>query len=413
MPAGRGRKPFLCIRAGAGGEIMGGTGIAEAGMEAAAGGGFSFTVEGGALAAAHDVKMLSQEKALKAHALLWESFPKDEQGWPSSYPEDYAGCYIDDSSNLVILLVNPTKESKEAYRQLCGGSEKVMFQAAQYTMSELESYNETARKLAEEYELVSWGVNEKNNSYIIRVKTEDYGELSSQLNRTRSASPVILEATDTSIEMTASYIYGGQKCVSSTGSSTIGVGGTYNGKDAVLMAGHAVARDNLNIYNSANVKIGTVVKRQFDHWEAGDYAIVQLASGYASNNKLWPTGASIISVSGANPNLPVGTAIRKYGIATGYSYGTIENMVVEMRDDTTGITVRSMCSALMTNSSSTVPAVWYGDSGGPVCRVTSDGKFMIAGTLAGRDRELVEGKCRMYYNDISFPTGAGFKLKTS
>ena len=67
-------------------------------------------------------------------------------------------------------------------------------------------------------------------------------------------------------------------------------------------------------------------------------------------------------------------------------------MVVEMRDDTTGITVRSMCSALMTNSSSTVPAVWYGDSGGPVCRVTSDGKFMIAGTLAGRDRELVEGK---------------------
>ena len=145
-------------------ELMGGMGLAEAGNQApeeetkaTALTGISATEE-----ALFEARMLSQEEALEAHSLLWASFPKDENGWPSSYPEDYAGCYIDEASDLVILLVNPTEKSKEAYKELCGNSSRVKFKAAQYSMEELESYNDEAMKLYEEgYDLVSWGVNEK------------------------------------------------------------------------------------------------------------------------------------------------------------------------------------------------------------------------------------------------------------
>ena len=153
-------------------ELMGGMGLAEAGNQApeeetkaTALTGISATEE-----ALFEARMLSQEEALEAHSLLWASFPKDENGWPSSYPEDYAGCYIDEASDLVILLVNPTEKSKEAYKELCGNSSRVKFKAAQYSMEELESYNDEAMKLYEEgYDLVSWGVNEKNNQFKIRV----------------------------------------------------------------------------------------------------------------------------------------------------------------------------------------------------------------------------------------------------
>lgn len=399
-------------------ELMGGMRLAEAGNQApeeetkaTALTGISATEE-----ALFEARMLSQEEALEAHSLLWASFPKDENGWPSSYPEDYAGCYIDEASDLVILLVNPTEESKEAYKELCGNSSRVKFKAAQYSMEELESYNDEAMKLYEEgYDLVSWGVNEKNNQFKIRVNEEDYNKLSSQFIQTRSTSPVVIEESKSYIEPTATNLYGGQKCEFPGNTfGTIGIGGTYKGKDAILIAGHCVKKDAVYVYNSANKIIGTVILRKYDLWKPGDYAIVQLTSSFKSTNKIWPTtpNAGIISIAGATPNLPVGTAIRKYGVSTGYSYGTVEDMVINAPYPDGE--VYSLVSAIMTTGSSN-PAVLEGDSGGPVCRVIG-GKFMITGTVSGRDKETVGGltnKYRMYYNDISFPIGAGFKVKTS
>ena len=397
-------------------EMFGGTGLSEAGTqppeektEITALTGIAATEE-----AAFEARMLSQEEALEAHSLLWASFPKDENGWPSSYPEDYAGCYIDEASDLIILLVNPTEKSKAAYKELCGGSDRVKFKAAQYSMKELEACEDTAMELYESgYDLVSWGVNEKNNRYRIRVKTENYFSAKSQLNRSNNLSPIVIEPTDTSIEPTATNLYGGQKCVTSKGNGTIGIGGTYNGKDAILIAGHCVSSNGDSVYNSANTKLGTVVRRQYNLWQSGDYAIVQLTSSFKSTNKIWPSfaGAGIISVEGVNPNLPVGTAIRKYGISSGYSYGTIEDMVTSaIYPD---CTINNLVSAIMTTGSSSA-AVLDGDSGGPVCRVITGGKFMLTGTVSGRDRDEVStNRYRMYYNDISFPTGVGFKVKTS
>ena len=404
-------------------ELTGGMGLAEAGnkppdkkTEATALTGISATEE-----ALFEARMLSQEEALEAHSLLWASFPKDENGWPSSYPEDYAGCYIDEASDLVILLVNPTEESKEAYKELCGNSSRVKFKAAQYSMEELEGYNDEAMKLYEEgYDLVSWGVNEKNNQFKIRVNKEDYNKLSSQFIQTRSTSPVVIEESESYIETTATNLYGGQKCeFAGNTSGTIGIGGTYNGKDAIITAGHCPYKNSVYAYNANNQIIGTVVKRKFDNWSAGDYAIIQLNNNYKSTNKLWPIDANIISIEGVRPNIPVGTTIRKYGAVTGYSYGTLkdmgENVTYKYKDQDgreRDVVIYNLCIAVMPNTSSnkTLP----GDSGGPVC-IISDSKYMITGTISGSNLDKISSGASEYemaYCDITYPSGSGFKVKT-
>ncbi len=226
-------------------ELMGGMGLAQAGnktpakeAEITVGTGLS-----SAEAALFEAKMLSQEEALEAHALLWDSFPKDENGRPSTYPEDYAGCYIDEASDLVILLVNPTEESKEAYKELCGNSDRVKFKAAQYSMEELERYNDEAMKLYEEgYELVSWGVDEKDNAFDIEVKEEDYQAVKNRFVPKTRSTGIPIEVTGVKEGPTAAadmYVFGGQGFTGGNG-GTICVGGTYNGKQAIITAGHCV-----------------------------------------------------------------------------------------------------------------------------------------------------------------------------
>lgn len=396
-------------------ELMGGMGLAEAGNQApeeetkaTALTGISATEE-----ALFEARMLSQEEALEAHSLLWASFPKDENGWPSSYPEDYAGCYIDEASDLVILLVNPTEESKEAYKELCGNSSRVKFKAAQYSMEELESYNDEAMKLYEEgYDLVSWGVDEKENTFDIEVKEEDYQTVKNQfVLKTRSISiPVEVTAVKEGPVPTADmYVYGGQGFTGGNG-GTICVGGTYNGKDAILTAGHCVNYVDEKIMMSGSTPLGTVRRRKFLHQTPGDYAIIELSTLFGATNKIFaPTSGQTHTIKGAYPNAPVGTAIRKHGNETKYSYGTIEKM--NNTGNYNGTLILNLGSALMTGGSSSI-AVANGDSGGPVY-VLSGGQYLITGLVSGRDKNQVGNKYRMYFCDISYPTGVGFKIKTS
>ncbi len=395
-------------------ELTGGMGLAEAGnkppdkkTEATALTGISATEE-----ALFEARMLSQEEALEAHSLLWASFPKDENGWPSSYPEDYAGCYIDEASDLVILLVNPTEESKEAYKELCGNSSRVKFKAAQYSMEELEGYNDEAMKLYEEgYDLVSWGVDEKENTFDIEVKETDYQAVKNRFAlKTRSTSvPVEVTAVKEGPVPTADmYVYGGQGFTGGNG-GTICVGGTYNGKDAILTAGHCVNYVDEKMMLSSNTPLGTVKLRQYDYDKPGDYAFIELNTLFGSTNKIFaPTSGQTHTIKGAYPNAPVGTAIRKYGNRSKYSYGTVENM-----GKTTaygGIPILDVSSAIMTNGTSSRP-IEKGDSGGPVYLLTG-GQYRITGLVVGCDTSKVSDKrYRMYYCDITYPISKGFKLK--
>ena len=349
---------------------------------------------------------------MEAHSLLWASFPKDENGWPSSYPEDYAGCYIDEASDLVILLVNPTEKSKEAYKELCGNSSRVKFKAAQYSMEELESYNDEAMKLYEEgYDLVSWGVDEKENTFDIEVKEEDYQTVKNQfVLKTRSINiPVEVTAVKEEPVPTADmYVYGGQGFTGGNG-GTICVGGTYNGKDAILTAGHCVTDKGEKIMLSGSTLLGTVKYRQYEYGMPADYAIIELSTLFGATNKIFaPTSGQTHTIKGAYPNAPVGTAIRKYGNKTKYSYGTVEDMRETVPYG--GIPILNVSSAIMTNGTSSRP-IDSGDSGGPVY-LLSGGAYRITGLAVGCDISKVsDKKYRMYYCDITYPIGRGFQLK--
>lgn len=204
------------------------------------------------------------------------------------------------------------------------------------------------------------------------------------------------------------YVFGGQGFTGGNG-GTICVGGTYNGKQAIITAGHCVNYVDEKIMISGSTPLGTVRRRKFLHQTPGDYAIIELSTLFGATNKIFaPTSGQTHTIKGAYPNAPVGTAIRKHGNATKYSYGTIEKMNSTANYD--NVLILNLGSALMTGGSSSI-AVSNGDSGGPVY-VLSGGQYLITGIVSGRDKNKVGNKYRMYFCDISFPTGAGFKIKT-
>lgn len=52
-----------------------------------------------------------------------------------TYPDEYAGCYINDANKLVICLTENTLEVQKKYVSACG--ENVLFQSAEYSLAEL------------------------------------------------------------------------------------------------------------------------------------------------------------------------------------------------------------------------------------------------------------------------------------
>ena len=350
---------------------------------------------------------------MEAHSLLWASFPKDENGWPSSYPEDYAGCYIDEASDLVILLVNPTEKSKEAYKELCGNSSRVKFKAAQYSMEELEGYIAEINGLAKKYELVSWYIDQKNNSISIEVLKQDYNAIN---NLTKSVSaktyaPFNIVSVAEKAETTATSVYGGMEFFSKTGNSgvsefaTIGVCGRYNGKSAVLTAGHCFYAEGNTMYNRNRTSaMGTVKKKSYQAFTSnGDYAIVELNNNYTATNQVLGPSGTKISITNYTMNVPIGTLVMKYGASTGYTTGTVE--AINATAEYNKLAYYGLTRVKM-NQVGTSKGINVGDSGGPVFFKQSV-QYRIVGNISGR-----AGDYTMFFCDIRYALNAGFTVKT-
>lgn len=366
-----------------------------------------------------------QEPALRAYQNLWDSFDKDEFGTPI-YPDEYAGEYIS-GDKLVIMLVNPSEALKEEYIKRSQDGDHITFEDASYSLNYLNSLDVVAKQLLDQdYNISSYGVDRKANSFLISVIQDDYEKLmdeqSSTLQKTTEGLPIRIEPSTPNTSTSA--LWGGDRITNEdTGSAlSVGIGGSYNDDDAILTAGHgnekvgfiftrypyiqyAGTRTGQVSYQRANRSSGETGVNSL-----GDFAIVTLNGNDTPTNRVYGG----VSITGTYSSVPVGTTIYKYGATTGYSWGSVTQVSLTVTY-TDGLfntyIVSGLYQSTMQNSSGT-DAIAGGDSGGPV--YMKDGTAnKLHGIVTARKEPTSGPASIMYSTPIYYAEHAGFTVKIS
>lgn len=367
-----------------------------------------------------------QSPALRAYQNLWNSFEKNELGEPI-YPDEYAGEYIN-GDKLVIMLVNPTQEQIDDYIRRAQDKEHLVFENARYSLNYLNAFNELAFELLNQgYQISSFGVDRKANSFFISVLSEDYDRLSKQLSVSLQGK---MESLPIRIEpgtrnRATHLIWGGDQIKNEDNGLlySAGIGGTYNGKDAILTAGHGNEKVGFLFTRYPYIEFvsrrtGQVVYQRANQspFETGidaygDFAIVELNGLDTPTNRIYGG----VYITGTYSSVPVGTTIYKYGATSGYSWGTVEQADITVTYDGHSpnmiYTVRGLYRSHVTNGYD-YDAIAVGDSGGPV--YIKDGtEYKLHGIITAGE-EPASGPARtMYSTPIYYAENEGFTVKTT
>ena len=361
-------------------------------------------------------KARSQEKALKAYSQLWNSFTKDEDGMVI-YPEEYGGEYIENDC-LYIELTDISEETIDDYSERCESLDCVRFVKADYSLNELEQYDKLSYELLQQYSVVSFGVDRKNNRYEICVETNDYNEVVHEVNKMGLGDIIHVKSSGKAL-LCSTPIIGGYRIdkVNNTGSFTACIGGYYNGQEALLTAGHN-NEGSPNFYRSGSL-IGSVTMQRCNTVANntsisayGDFAVIALNSNYNGTNTIQSSSGTVVSITGTFSSAPVGTTIFKYGYSTGHSWGIVSmvNETVVSYGNLYQYTVRGLTRSVMQNATQT-NAINYGDSGGPV--YINDGTYKLQGSVQGFQLPQNGGvNSVMRSSPIYYTVQAGFTPKT-
>ena len=360
--------------------------------------GFTQQRDAGELAA--ERAMSRQEEALDAYQLLWDSFEKDTESGQPIYPDEYGGEYIDDDK-LVIQLTENTPENQAKYRELCGNSDKVVFEKVTYSLNYLNSLESQAELLSKDFAVTGYGVKRQENKFMIAVEQQDLTAVQQRLVRQRSSAPI--EIVEGEYAQTLANLAGGTGINNTYGNQSVCITGYYGDSVALVSCGHGGnAVSNSIFYNGT--AIGKIRKVKYTDQGYGDYSISTLYSGnprypyvkYASAGQTKYVSGFRATASGAS--------IARYGAASGYGYGvvSITNYTVkfdEKNGETT--TVKGLTMASQPSGSNKAE---HGDSGG--CVYTQGSPTYVTGIISGGGPIL--GVDYLAYTPIAYVTDQGF-----
>jgi len=369
--------------------------------------------------------MENQGPALRAYQNLWDSFEKDELGNPI-YPEEYAGEYIN-GDKLVIMLVNPTQEQIDEYVRRAQDGKHLVFEKAKYSLNYLNTLNDLAFELLNQgYQISSFGVDRKANSFFISVLPEDYDRLSNELSvslkHEMGSLPIRIEPG--THNMSTSQLWGGDRIINEDNGSkfSVGIGGKYNGDDAILTAGHG--NEKVGIINTRypyieflSRRTGQVVFQRANQSpietgvnSLGDFAIVKLNGIDTPTNRIYGG----VSITGTYSSVPIGTTVYKYGASSGYSWGTVQRVGITVTYSGglfNTYVVSGLYESFMNNGTNT-DAIAPGDSGGPVY-IVQGSEYKLHGIVSARAEPTNGPALIMYSTPIYFAENVGFTVKTS
>lgn len=361
--------------------------------------------------------MEQQIPALDAHSILESNLFNNAE---ANFEEDvYAGEYIEDNK-LIIQLADASPADKQSYLQLVDYAPCVEIEDVEYSLDELEATEHIARILSCDYDIVSHGIDVKNNRYMVTVLEEDYFDLIEDELYVQNEDTLIVETTDSYPVVCAATLYGGDRISKSNGDyMSLCIGGTYNGQNAILTAGHN-NEGSPSYYRSGNL-VGSVTYQRCNTTvgdmsvnSLGDFAIITLSSSFTPTNDV-RNATSLVNITSTYSSVPVGTTIYKYGSTTGYSWGTVTytSMTVQYKN-TLGLVeyeVRGLYQSSMQNSSGT-NAIDYGDSGGAVYMLDGN-SYKIHGSVSGMYVSSTGVNTVMYSSPIYYAQDVGFTPLTN
>lgn len=336
-------------------------------------------------------EMKKQEEAIFAYQEIIKHFEKDKNNC-YVYPDAYAGEYIDEDGNLIVLYTEITAELAFLY-----DIENITLRKAEKSINELEE-NLVASKIAlannSDYNISTSGIDIETNSAFIDVFPINEASTMRTLlsdNVISSNSNVVINVTNEKPRTQSVHIVGGSPIdnygtvISNSHWLTVAANGRYGGKQALLTCGHSATLNRDVYYNDSY--IGSVAYSQFANNEYGDYSFITVTDSVANSNRLKTSSSSTATITdtcASIEDVPINTICYKFG-AKSNQRSTIKitgrNLdVTYTNEPTQGVntTIKGLFYGELLSGSSE-----GGDSGGPYYLINSDGTVTFIGIHSG------------------------------
>ena len=145
------------------------------------------------------------------HQNLWNSFPKSESGLPI-YPDEYAGTYLDETGNLIILLTTINDELKNKYELRCQTHEGILFRQVEYSLNELSEYVSYATDyIRNGVDVTRYGIHVSDNSFEILLSSDSPAPLNG-ITAIASGFPIKFKYQEESVSP-CSMLWGGDRLI--------------------------------------------------------------------------------------------------------------------------------------------------------------------------------------------------------
>lgn len=358
-----------------------------------------------------------QAPAIDLFNRICECYSIDE--YALSFPAEYGGAYLTKDNRLVIKVLQGSSVLKNDILSRFSDAD-LCIEETDITLQELFDM-----ALALRDEMIypngikaSVEIDQMNSEVIIGIDQEERdSEKLESIYKYKACEHIRIR--ECHIEITGN-IYGGDSLYRKNGAiypvlGTLGYCGIYNGIPSILTAGHMAQYYDLYFgpSNLVNLSSNTACRIQFANGQPGDYAIIPL-SDYTTNTITSKIRTSVagnyLTINGASystdHNTLYGVLVIKYGYATGITSATIKNTGVTS-SVTNGFGVSKNITQLIAvnNDASSVAFCSFGDSGGPVYRVLSNGSRYAMGIVSASDSlNATTG----YYTPMALPFDQGF-----
>lgn len=307
-------------------------------------------------------------------ASLLQTFPmvsiEDETGKREviSYPQEYAGAYIDESNTLhIVLTKGASMTTKNNYQAIMGNDKDIVYEYADFSLSRIYEVQRALTSVLQKFNITSTAVNEITNKLDIQLldisKEKEITDFINAKVNDFDARCITFEERSVGWQLTAtdttSNALAGSNCASSTQLGTLGFNAYRHatGQAGVVTAAH-IATAGTTISNAMGTTIGSASVRKYSG--NMDAAFIPFPTGITWSWKMSHGYASpddCITHYYNATYYTAGETVDKIGRSTGVTSGTILSVSFEVPVEG-GLTFTDQVQISNQQTG--------GDSGGPV-----------------------------------------------
>lgn len=304
-----------------------------------------------------------QQPAITAHEEFQENLPWDNELGDYIYPSTFAGAYLEkETFKLCIALTDCSDEVKAEYNKYFSDPSIVTYVQVDFSYNDLLEVKEEIKSTYDDVNYI--GIDEEKNVVSVGLSNAEAIQEMSKIS-TQSQKPIEIFYEEP-ITLNAKELRGGDAVQSFGYKFTLGICGTYDQKDAILLCGHLLSENDgiyfPNIFNN----IATVVQTKFENDKFYDYGIATIRDGanVTLTNKVL-NNALYTTITESKPSKPlIGSQVCRYGATTGFAVYSIANNNAEITVDNleTSIKIKGLIACSL---GSIGERSKDGDSGGP------------------------------------------------